>query len=109
MRWILLTCMMLAMMTLPASADETVRITWTAPTSGGSVEGYELVASYNGTEQVIYDGAPNEWTGVLTEGDWTFRVRAYNRSGFGPWSEWSDSALIMSPPGGCGLPVLEVL
>ncbi len=108
MRYILGSIVLILMSVMPVQADETVRISWTPPTTGGQVATYELVATYDGSpDQIIYSGVNPEWTGSLTDGEWVFRVRAVNNAGPGPWSAWSDVSAILSPPGGCGIPLLE--
>ena len=107
-RAILLTCAILAMSVLPVHADESVTVSWAAPTEGGPVEWYELEGNLDGSISVVYAGELPSWSSTIAEGEWAFRVRAVNRAGAGPWSAWSDTELIMSPPGGCGIPVVEV-
>lgn len=97
---------MLLMLSCDAGAGP-VRWTWTSPTDGGPVAGYQLEC--DGPSVFHVEAADTTTVVDMPDGDWIVRVRAWNLDPFGdrqygPPSPDSDQLNVTPPPGGCGTP-----
>ena len=80
--------------------DQSVRLQWTQPFSGGEQLRAYAVEIRNSAGRVVEDGVlAHEWgdadtyldVSELQNGDsYDFRVQAYTNRGWGDWSQWSD-------------------
>ncbi len=73
----------------PTASHGSVAVSWSAPSLNGSaVSSYTVMASPGG--KTVSVSATHATFAGLASGKYTFRVRAKNTVGFGPWSAWSS-------------------
>jgi hypothetical protein len=81
--------------TASAQSSSSIRITWSAPTSGGTPSYYNIyrATSYNGTYSYIDYTTSTSYTdsGLSSSTTYYYKVAAYNSAGTGPQSAY-DSA-----------------
>ena len=85
----------------PIPGGSSLQIGWNAPRNDGSeILAYEVEigGSTSGTIAVGTNRS-HTWQGLTNGLEYTFRVRARNAAGFGPWSAPSSSEHPASPPG----------
>lgn len=92
----------------PAQAIQ-VRWTWTAPTAGGPVTGYELQLQTGTGAWVSFASTTPTTVIEVPVGVSRARVRAWNLDPFGQpqygtWSLTSTDITVQAVPGGCGTP-----
>lgn len=88
--------------------DGALLVNWNPPTNqGSSIQSYEIEVGGSGAgNQVVSSGSRSfEWLGLANGEQYTFRIRASNDAGFGPWSGQSASE---HPEGLPGAPVIGV-
>ena len=82
-------------------SSASVSVSWTAPPSNGShILGYSLVASLGGKSVTV--PTTHATLSALSPGTYTFKVRARNAVGSGPWSSRSNAVTIRAAIGGQG-------
>lgn len=92
------------------AADQSVTVSWPAPTGSAPVTGYAVLAYVGGTQvsQTNVTGRSATITGLTNGTAYTFRVRAYNDFGLSPLSPMSAAVTPVAPaaaaPGGPGIP-----
>ena len=79
--------------------DRYIDLSWAAPDDkGGAVTGYEIDPS-TGDAVSVEAVSSYRWANLTNGVEITFRIRARNRAGWGPWSEYSSPTTPTGRPG----------
>ncbi len=96
-----------ASLTLAAVSASSVRASWTAPTSGGTPDSYQIQLWEDGTWLTVQDvpsGLTMLFTGLMAETTYDARVRSVNDDGTSGWTFASASVDTPAAPAAPGAP-----